>query len=111
MLDLISEHKLRAVPVVDDDRVVLGMVTDRDLMRHLLPRMQKSAEAPVSLRETRVREVMSRSVICVSEDQALAEVASIMVSKDLERLPVTSGGKLTGFLTRGDILRKLFAYP
>ena len=108
VLDLISEHKLSAIPVVDDDRVVLGMVSDRDLMRFLLPRMQKSAEIPASLREVTVREVMSRSVICVGEDQALAEVTSIMVSKDLERLPVVSEGKLTGFLTRGDILRKLF---
>ena len=108
VLDLISEHKLSAIPVVDEDRVVLGMVSDRDLMRFLLPRMQKSAEIPASLREVPVREVMSRSVICVSEDQALAEVTSIMVSKDLERLPVVSEGKLTGFLTRGDILRKLF---
>lgn len=108
VLDLISEHKLRAVPVVDAERVVLGMVSDRDLMRFLLPRMQKSDEIPASLREITVREVMSRSVICVSEDQALAEVTSIMVSKDLERLPVVSEGKLTGFLTRGDILRKLF---
>ncbi|HEU4453464.1 MAG TPA: CBS domain-containing protein [Longimicrobium sp.] len=108
VLDLISEHKLRAVPVVDGERVVLGMVSDRDLMRFLLPRMQKSDEIPASLREITVREVMSRSVICVSEDQALAEVTSIMVSKDLERLPVVSEGKLTGFLTRGDILRKLF---
>jgi len=108
VLDLISEHKLSAIPVVDDDRVVLGMVSDRDLMRFLLPRMQKSAEIPAGLREVTVREVMSRSVICVGEDQALAEVTSIMVSKDLERLPVVSEGKLTGFLTRGDILRKLF---
>jgi CBS domain-containing protein/mannitol/fructose-specific phosphotransferase system IIA component (Ntr-type) len=108
VLDLISEHKLSAIPVVDEERVVLGMVSDRDLMRFLLPRMQKSAEIPASLREVQVREVMSRSVICVSEDQALAEVTSIMVSKDLERLPVVSEGKLTGFLTRGDILRKLF---
>jgi CBS domain-containing protein len=108
VLDLISEHKLSAIPVVDEDRVVLGMVSDRDLMRFLLPRMQKSAEIPASLRDVTVREVMSRSVICVSEDQALAEVTSIMVSKDLERLPVVSEGKLTGFLTRGDILRKLF---
>jgi CBS domain-containing protein len=108
VLDLISEQKLSAIPVVDEERVVLGMVSDRDLMRFLLPRMQKSAEIPASLRDVTVREVMSRSVICVSEDQALAEVTSIMVSKDLERLPVVSEGKLTGFLTRGDILRKLF---
>jgi CBS domain-containing protein len=112
VLDLIADHGFRAVPVVDDDRGVLGMVTDRDLLRFFLPVVQKSAgESPMSLKDTPVREVMSRSVICVSEDQALTEVMSIMVAKDVERLPVVSEGKLTGFLTRGDILRKLFAFP
>jgi CBS domain-containing protein/mannitol/fructose-specific phosphotransferase system IIA component (Ntr-type) len=110
-LELIAQHRLRALPVVGADREVLGMVSDRDLLRFLLPGVLKTGEGEpsgTSLRETRVREVMSRSVICVSEDQALAEVASLMVSKDLERLPVTNEGKLTGFLTRGDILRKMF---
>jgi CBS domain-containing protein len=109
VLDMISEHRLRAVPVVGENREVLGMVTDRDLLRHFLPGVQRSADAG-SLRGARVRDVMSRSVICVSEEQALAEVTSVMVSKDVERLPVTNEGKLTGFLTRGDILRKLFGY-
>jgi CBS domain-containing protein/mannitol/fructose-specific phosphotransferase system IIA component (Ntr-type) len=110
-LELIGQHRLRALPVVGADREVLGMVSDRDLLRFLLPGVLKTGEGEpsgTSLRDTKVREVMSRSVICVSEDQALAEVASLMVSKDLERLPVTSEGKLTGFLTRGDILRKMF---
>lgn len=112
VLDLIADHGFRAVPVVDDDRGVLGMVTDRDLLRFFLPVVQKTTgESPLSLKDTPVREVMSRSVICVSEDQALTEVMSIMVAKDVERLPVVSEGKLTGFLTRGDILRKLFAFP
>lgn len=112
VLELVAEHKLRAVPVVDDERGVLGMVTDRDMMRFFLPLVQKTTgETVSSLKDTRVREVMSRSVICVSEDQALTDVMSIMVAKDLERLPVVAEGKLTGFLTRGDILRKLFAFP
>jgi CBS domain-containing protein/mannitol/fructose-specific phosphotransferase system IIA component (Ntr-type) len=110
VLDLISRHHLRAIPVVGEDREVLGMVTDRDLLRHLLPGVQRPGETPAVTRTTKVREVMSRSVICVSEDQALAEVATVMITKDLERLPVTNEGKLTGFLTRGDILRKLFAF-
>jgi CBS domain-containing protein len=110
VLDLVAEHRLRAVPVVGEDREVLGLVTDRDLLRFLLPGVQRPSEGG-GVVGTKVREVMSRSVICVSEDQALTEVASIMVSKDLERLPVTSEGKLTGFLTRGDILRKLFVFP
>jgi CBS domain-containing protein len=110
-LELISQHRLRALPVVGADREVLGMVSDRDLLRFMMPGIMKTGEGEpsgTSLRETRVRDVMSRSVICVSEDQALAEVAGLMVNKDLERLPVTSEGKLTGFLTRGDILRKMF---
>jgi CBS domain-containing protein len=112
VLDMVAERRLRAVPVVDEDRGVLGMVTDRDLLRFFLPVVQKTTgESPASLKDTKVREVMSRSVICVSEDQALAEVMSIMVTKDLERLPVVNEGRLTGFLTRGDILRKLFAFP
>ncbi|HYJ80708.1 MAG TPA: CBS domain-containing protein, partial [Longimicrobiaceae bacterium] len=111
VLDLLAEHKVSAVPVVGEDREVLGIVTDRELVRFLLPAAQRAGESASRLRGAKVREVMSRSIICVSEDQALAEVMSIMVSKDLERLPVTSEGKLTGFLTRGDILRKLFAGP
>ncbi|HEU0013034.1 MAG TPA: CBS domain-containing protein [Longimicrobium sp.] len=109
VLDVIAEHKLRAVPVVGDDRQVLGMVTDRDLLRHLLAGVQRPSEAALqAVRDTRVRDVMSRSVICVGEDQALAEVTSLLVSKDIERVPVVHDGQLTGFLTRGDILRKVF---
>lgn len=116
LLELFSRHELKAVPVVGEKREVLGMVSERDLLRFLLPQVVqagtgepqdlKAQERP--LHETPVREIMSRSVMCISEDQSLAELASIMVNKDVERLPVVSEGKLTGFLTRSDILRKLF---
>jgi CBS-domain-containing membrane protein len=60
------------------------MVTDRDLLRHFLPEVQRPADARAAAwSETRVRDVMSRSVICVSEEQALAEVTSMLVSKDI----------------------------
>jgi CBS domain-containing protein len=116
LLELMSQHDLKAVPVIGEKREVLGIVTDRDLLRFLLPQLGQGAAgerpaAPLqerSARDTPVREVMSRSVMCISEDQGLAELAAIMVNKDVERLPVVSDGQLTGFLTRGDILRKLF---
>jgi len=54
-----------------------------------------------------VREVMDRSVLCVSEEQTLAEVATIMQNRDTERFPVVREGALVGFLTRGDIVRRL----
>jgi CBS domain-containing protein len=115
LLELIARHNLTAVPVVGEKREVLGMVTERELLKHLHPRIvrataaqaaEEGADAPA--RTTLVRDIMSRSVMCVSEDQSLSDVVSTMLNKDVERLPVVSEGKLTGFLTRGDILRKLF---
>ena len=50
---------------------------------------------------------MTRQVLGVSPDQPLAEVASLMANQDVDRVPVVQEGRLVGFLTRGDIVRKL----
>jgi CBS domain-containing protein len=109
-IEMMSRYDLKAVPVVGDKREVLGMVTDRDLLRHLLPTMRGGGEKREGAdpRSATVREVMTRSVMCVSEEQSLVEIAGIMVNKDVERFPVVREGALSGFLTRGDLLRKLF---
>jgi CBS domain-containing protein len=101
-----------ALPVVDDDNRVIGLLSEGELLRHLLshylPRAggQPSGPPSASTRRT-VRDVMSRRVLCVSPHQPLAEVASLMLNKDVERVPVVRDGTLVGFLTRGDIVRKL----
>jgi CBS domain-containing protein len=114
LLELMGRHQLKAVPVVGEKREVLGVVTDRDILRHLLPVIgragasERDRDEDDALQLTPVREIMSRSVMCISEDQALAEVVATMINKDVERLPVVHEGRLTGFLTRADVLRKLF---
>jgi CBS domain-containing protein len=50
---------------------------------------------------------MDRSVLCLAEDQSVADVAALMLSREVDRFPVTRDGALVGFLTRGDIVRKL----
>ncbi len=116
LLDLMIRHNLNAVPVVSPTREVLGIVTERDLLRHLLACIVRAGgpagehpDDPLGpMGDTPVRDIMTRSVMCISEDQALADVTSIMINKDVERVPVVSEGQLTGFLTRSDIIRKLF---
>lgn len=100
------------LPVVDDDNRVLGMLSERELLRdllsHYLPRAGGAAATlpPTAARRT-VRDLMTRQVLCVSPDQALAEVASLLLNKDVDRVPVVKEDRLVGFLTRGDIVRKL----
>ena len=50
---------------------------------------------------------MTRQVLCVAPDQPLAEVASLMLNKDVDRVPVVKEDRLVGFLTCGDIVRTL----
>lgn len=100
------------LPVVDDTNRVVGMLSERELLRHLLshylPRAggDSPSPPPASSRRT-VRDVMTRQVLCVAPEQPLAEVASLMLNKDVDRVPVVKHGLLVGFLTRGDIVRKL----
>ena len=103
---------LGALPVVDHDERFLGMLSERELMRHLLATEVLSAGTsrhapPVPRDELTVRDVMTRQVLCVAPEQPAAEVAALMSNKDVERVPVVREGKLVGFLTRGDIVRKL----
>jgi CBS domain-containing protein len=68
----------------------------------------RARPAPPGLGSERtVRDAMTRQVLCVAPEQPVAEVAALMSNKDVERVPVVREGRLVGFLTRGDIVRKL----
>lgn len=103
------------LPVVDEEQRVVGMLSERELLRHLLssylaaapPHAPPLQQLTGPIARKSVRDVMTRQVLCVSPDQPLAEVASLMANKDVDRVPVVREGKLVGFLTRGDITRKL----
>jgi len=109
-VDLMMRRRLRAIPVVGDKQEVLGIISEWDIMRGLLPQIPRAGqESGGTVPDTlRVRDIMTRSVLCISEELGLEEAANMMINKDVEQFPVTSEGKLTGFLTRSDIIRKLF---
>ena len=102
--------RLGALPVIDADQRVIGMLAEKDLLRHLMSSYLVDSGTgkgtPLPAPRT-VRDVMTRQVLCVSPEQPLAEVAALMANKDVDRVPVVREGRLVGFLTRGDIVRKL----
>ncbi len=103
---------LGALPVVDEEHRVIGMVSEREVIRFLLHVQaftgpDARVAAPLAAGGKTVRDVMSRQVLCVAPEQPIAEVASLMSNKDVDRVPVVREGRLVGFLTRGDIVRKL----
>jgi CBS domain-containing protein len=120
---LMVQHDIRAMPVVDATGELLGMITHRELLRYLIPdflHRTKSGEFRALTRSQLQRgtadprlipakEAMARSVLCLSEDQTLADVANLINAKDVDRFPVVRAGVVVGFLTRADLIRRLVA--
>ena len=112
VLDLMLRRRLHAVPVVGEKGEVLGMVTDGDLMRALLPHIPRAGaeggEGGAAPGARPVRDIMTRSVLCVSDELGVSEVASMMINKDVDQVPVVQAGSIIGMVARADIIRKLF---
>lgn len=107
LLELMSERNIRHVPVVGDDRELLGLVTHRDLVRLSLA---ARGDVPLSVREQvaqnrAVEEVMTTGVLTVEPDTAAREAAEIMLDNKLGCLPVTEGAHLVGILTEADYVK------
>jgi CBS domain-containing protein len=109
---LLQRHGVDALPVVSDTGEVVGLLSYRELLRQLVPgyvQRVTAAGAPAEPRPSLVRDVMARSVLCISEDQTLADAAQLLAARDVERVPVVREGVLRGFVTRADLVRRLLA--
>lgn len=96
-VDLLAEHRIGAVPVLDGD-IVVGIFSERDLVRLL------AAYGPESL-DRLIDEVMTRSpVTCDSHTNVLGAL-SLMTQRRIRHLPIVDDGKITGFVSIGDLVK------
>ena len=108
-VDIMIGKRQRALPVVDDKLEVLGIVTEWDVLRALVPHIPRVAEAGAAADDPAVREIMTRAVLCVPEEMGIAEAVNLMINKKVEQCPVVRDSVFVGMLSRSDIIRKLFA--
>lgn len=122
VVKLLLDKDFTAVPVVDDEGRVAGMVSDSDLLARggvKVALSLKRASDPDFVEELhksliepgrKVFEVMTREVATVAPEMVLGKAAKLMVEKRLKRLPVVDkDGKLVGILGRLDILNTIAA--
>lgn len=120
VIKMLSRH-CGAIPVVEDDGKLIGLVAVRDVMIPLYPQygdyvhdnvhsrdfVEMEEGFPSVLKKT-VGDVMSQNPLTVSPDDPILEAASYMGLKHFRRIPVVEGGKLVGMVSIGDINRGLF---
>jgi len=100
---LLMRRKLAAVPVVGANHEILGVITVGDILPHMLPGPENpgtQVQRPVA-----ARDVMTRAVLCVSEDEPLVEAGRSMIARGAPMLPVVRDGELIGFLEQETVMR------
>lgn len=121
---LLLDNKISGVPVVDAEKRVLGIITEKDLM--IKAKEMKIPfyitlfdsiiflENPIRFNNElkkyaayRVKDAMTTKVMVVEEDTPVDEIIAIMQHKKINRVPVVRHGKLVGIISRNDILKAL----
>ena len=98
LLALLSEHRIGAVVVSDDGEAVNGIVSERDIVRHLHTDGAGLLEAPVS-------QIMTAEVHTCAPDDSLDDLEAAMTERRFRHVPVVVDGKLYAIVSIGDVVK------
>jgi CBS domain-containing protein len=93
--EIMKQNDVGSLPVVDDDRRLVGILTDRDIV------LRAVAER-VDPQSIKVGEVASRDTVTVEPEQDLDEALLLMAQHQVRRLPVVEQARLVGILAQAD---------
>ncbi|EWY38300.1 hypothetical protein N825_13915 [Skermanella stibiiresistens SB22] len=121
--DILGMSSASDIAVVDDDNNFLGVLSEGDMMRAMLPQLTEVLEAGGHLEDSYsifeekghemanqpIETIMIRHPLVLTPADNLHKAATLMASRDIRRLPVVENGKLVGTVSRADVCRAVFS--
>jgi acetoin utilization protein AcuB len=103
--ELMRERKFRHLPILDEGGNLIGLVTQRSLLRALPSDVSGFSRFEISylLAKIKAKDVMTKNVITIDENIAIEEAARIMAVEKIGCLPVCSENKMVGIITDNDL--------
>ena len=117
VIALLCRHRISGVPVVERQRRLVGLVSERDVLEAMYPDhpelRQGRTRLPLTSRVRRlgqipVREVMVRDVVVAAPDTDILRLASLMAVNKIRRVPILDDGRLVGIVSQGDVYQAIF---
>lgn len=118
---IIAERHLSGVPVVDDSGRMVGIISERDVLREMHPMFHHLMDSPTpnlahsardegfeDISQVATGTVMTREVQTITPDTSLMEAAALMFLWHIRRLPVLEDGRLVGIVSQGDVYQAIF---
>jgi len=118
---LLAEKRISGAPVVDENKILVGIVTEQDLLRRheiatekerpwwrrILVGERVLAEEYVKTHAMQVGDIMTRKVVTVSPTDSIRHLADIMEKQFIKRVPVIENNRVAGIVSRSDLVRLL----
>jgi CBS domain-containing membrane protein len=104
--DLMNLGRIRHLPVLDDDGVLVGIISQRDLFRGALAKaLGYGQHASRKILDTFVvKDVMTTDLVTTTPETAVVDAARVMIKRKIGCLPVVKDGRLVGIITEGDFV-------
>ncbi|MBU3179603.1 CBS domain-containing protein [Clostridium psychrophilum] len=94
--ELMKEYNIGSIPVNADDRGIVGIITDRDIILRCV-----AEDKDIKIQN--VRSIMTTNPVVGDENINVCDAARIMSERQIRRLPITSNNQLVGIVTLGDL--------
>ena len=94
---VMSKHNITGIPVAEDDMTLIGIISEQDVLR-LFHTYEDEQDRTVN-------DFMTQPAIHFEENESLLDVCYCLRDNAIRRVPVTSNGKVTGIISRSDILK------
>ncbi len=123
--ELMLQHRISAIPVLDQNGGIVGIVSEGDLMRRvegakdqprswwlsIFSESETNAKSFVHERGQHLRDIMTQQVTIVTPQTPVGQIARLLEEKHIKRVPVVEDGKLVGIVSRANLLQALAAQP
>ena len=95
-LELLTKHNISGIPVVGDDMILAGVLSEKDVLSLFYAHEDE--------KEKTVNDFMTQPAVHFDENESLLDVCDCLANNYFRRVPVTSQGKLVGIISRKDII-------
>ena len=99
LIAILAKRRIGTVVVVDRDQQVTGIVSERDIIRHL--------STGGTTADTYAKNIMTSKVITVENNVTSAQLMQLITEHHIRHVPITCDGKLVGIVSIGDVVKRL----
>ncbi len=104
--ELFQRRRFRHVPVLNREGIIIGLLSDRDVLRQVADSRQSSCEDGTNPLSLFIKDVMTKQVLTAHPETEIRSVARVMFTERIGAMPIVDReGLLAGIITRSDILR------